>query len=189
MKKKCFTLAIIKKDDEDIESSIKCWICDNIYGAGDVKVRDHHHLTGKYRSPAQEDCNLKVKLNYKIPIVLHNLKNYDSHLIMQKLGKFDFKINVMPNGLEKYMTFNINDKLIFVGRAQFVRSQLCRLVQSLGKNDFKHLNQEFDSKVLYLLKQRGFLSYEYISGFQRFKEELSSKQTKNKKKKRWVTNY
>ena len=72
--------------------------------------------------------------------------------------------------------------LIFVGRAQFVRSQLYRLVQSLGKNDFKHLNQEFDSKVLYLLKQRGFLSYEYISGFQRFKE-LSSKQTKNKKKK------
>ena len=25
---------------------------------------------------------------------------------MQELDKFKFKINVMPNGLEKYMTFN-----------------------------------------------------------------------------------
>ena len=46
----------------------------------------------------------------------------------------------------------------------------------MGKNDFKHLNQEFDSKVLYLLKQRGFLSYEYISGFQRFKKKTKKPQ-------------
>ena len=35
---------------------------------------------------ANRECNIKVKLNQKIPVVFHNLKNYDSHLIMQELG-------------------------------------------------------------------------------------------------------
>ena len=32
-------------------------------------------------------------------MVFHNLKNYDSQLTMQKLGKFNSKINVIPKGL------------------------------------------------------------------------------------------
>ena len=53
-------------------------------------------------------------LNHKILVVFHNLKNYDSHLIMQKLGKFNLKINVIPNGLKKYMSFSINNNLSFI---------------------------------------------------------------------------
>ena len=30
---------------------------------------------------AHRDCDINVKLNQKVPIVFHNLKNYDSHLI------------------------------------------------------------------------------------------------------------
>ena len=94
-------LAMTKNDDEDFKNSTKCWICDYAYLDGDVKLRDHCHITGKYRDSANRDCNINVKLNHKIPIVLHNLKNYDSHLIMQEVGKFNFEINVIPNGLEK----------------------------------------------------------------------------------------
>ena len=46
------------------------------------------------------DYNINVKLNHKIPVVCHNLKNYDSHLIIQELGIFN--LNVIPNRLEKY---------------------------------------------------------------------------------------
>ena len=53
-------------------------------------------------------------LNPKIHIVFHNLKNYDLHLIMQELGKFNFNINVIPNRLEKYTSSSINNKLIFL---------------------------------------------------------------------------
>ena len=60
------------------------------------------------------DCNINLKLNDKIPIVFHNLKSYDSYLIMQELGKFTLKINVIPNGFEKYMSFTINNKLGFI---------------------------------------------------------------------------
>ena len=101
-----------KEDDEHLWKSTKYWICDNGYVDSDVK--DHCHITGKCRICANRDCNTKVKLNHKILIVFHNLKNYDSHLNMQELGKFSFEVNVTPNGLEKYMSFNINNKLIFI---------------------------------------------------------------------------
>ena len=88
-----------KEDNEDFKSSTKCWIHDNDYIDTDVKVRDHCHITGKYRGSAHRDCNINLRLNHKIPIVFHNLKNYDFHLIMQELEKFNLKISVIPNGL------------------------------------------------------------------------------------------
>ena len=92
-------LVMTKNDNEDFNNSPKCWICDNVQFEGDVKVEDHCHIAGKYRGSAHRDFNINVNLNHKIPMVFHNLKNYDSQLIMQKLGKFNFKINVIPNGL------------------------------------------------------------------------------------------
>ena len=94
-------LGMTKNDDEDFKNSTKCWICDYAYLEGDVKLRDNCHITGKYRDSANRNCNINVKLNHKIPIVLHNLKNYGSHLIMQEVGIFNFEINVLPIGLEK----------------------------------------------------------------------------------------
>ena len=47
------------------------------------------------------------KLNHEIPSVFHNLK-YNSHLIIHDLGTFNFKINIKPNGLEKYISLSIN---------------------------------------------------------------------------------
>ena len=71
-----------KKDNQDYENSTKCWICDNICVVGDVKVTDHCYILGNYRALYIEiDWNIKVKSNHKIPIVFHNLKNYDHTLL------------------------------------------------------------------------------------------------------------
>ena len=113
-------LVMTKEDNEYFKNSTKCWICDNDYVDNDVKVRDHCHIRGKYRGPAHRDCSINLKLNHKIPVVFHNLKNYDSHLIMQELGKFNLKINVIPYGLDKYMSFTINNKLSFIDSFQFL---------------------------------------------------------------------
>ena len=75
---------------------------------------------------------------------------------MQELGKFNLKINVIPNRLEKYMSFSINNKLSFIDRFQFLSSSFDSLVRNLKKDDFKYLTQEFDNKVLDLVKQKGF---------------------------------
>ena len=95
-----------KEDNENFKNSTKCWICENDYIDNDVKARHHCQITGKCRVSAHRDCNI----NPKIPVVFHNLKNYDSHLIMQEKCKFNLKINAISNGSEKYMGLTINNK-------------------------------------------------------------------------------
>ena len=50
-----------KEDNEDFKNSAKCWTCDNDYVDNDVKVRDHCHITGKYRDSAHRDFNINLK--------------------------------------------------------------------------------------------------------------------------------
>ena len=94
---------------------------------------------------------------------------------MQELGKFSLKINVMPNGLEKYISFSINNKLSFIYSFQFLSSSLDSLVKNSSKDDFKYLSQEFDNNILDLVQQKVFYPYEYMTDFKRFKEQLPSK--------------
>ena len=58
-------------------------------------------------------------------------------VFMQELGKFSLKINVIPNELEKYMSFTSNNKLNFTDSFQFLASLFDSLVKNLGKGDFK----------------------------------------------------
>ena len=94
---------------------------------------------------------------------------------MQHLGKFNLKINVIPNVLEKYLSFTINTKLRFIDSLQFLSSSLEILVKNLSNNDFKYLIQKFDNNVLDLVKQKEFHPYEYISDFGNFKGGLPIK--------------
>ena len=92
-------LVVTRKENEHFQNPIKHWIYDNTYGDRNVKVRDHCHITGKYRGSTHRDCNINFKLNHKITIVFHNLKDFDDHLMMQELGQFNIKINVISNRL------------------------------------------------------------------------------------------
>ena len=73
-------LLMTNEDDKTFESSTKCWICNNTFVEGDIKVTDHCRITGKYRSAEHRDCIANVNLNYKTHIVFHNLKY--GHVIM-----------------------------------------------------------------------------------------------------------
>ena len=76
---------------------------------------------------------------------------------MQELGKFNLKISDIPNELETYMSFNMNNKLIFIDSVQFLSLSLDGLVKALSKDGFKYLRQKFDNNVL---DQKGFHPYE-----------------------------
>ena len=103
--------------------------------------------------------------------MFHNLKGYDSHLVFTELDKFDVKISVIPNGLEKYMAFFLNKNLVFFHSMQFVNSGLDKLVKDLSDEDFKYLVEEFGSENLELLKQKGDYPYKYMNSFERFNED------------------
>ena len=88
------------------------------------------------------------------------MRGYDSHLIFNELDKFDVKISVIPNGLEKYMAFFLNKNLVFIDSMQFMNSSLDKLVKNLWDEDFKYLVEEFGSKNLELFKQKDAYPYE-----------------------------
>ena len=74
------------------------------------------------------------------------------------------------------MSFTINNKLSFFDSFQFLSSSLDSSVKNLSKDDFKYLSQEFDNNVLDLVKEEGFYPSEYMSDFEKFNEELPSKE-------------
>ena len=84
---------------------------------------------------------------------------------MQGLSKFNLKINIIPNRLENYTSFRINNKLSFIDSFQFLTSSLDNLVKNLNKDDFKYLIQKFYNNVLDLVKQKGFYPYERILSY------------------------
>ena len=53
-----------KKDEENYQNSNDCWICNEKIIKD--KVRDHCHITGKFRDPAHKECNSKLRIPPKI---------------------------------------------------------------------------------------------------------------------------
>ena len=75
-----------------------CHICNA--ELGNDRVRDHCHLSGKFRRAAREVCNLIHKVPMFFPVVFHNLSGYDSHLFIKTLGNSEGDISCIPNNEE-----------------------------------------------------------------------------------------
>ena len=91
--------------EEEFKQSSSCWICKKVIDNNEEKVRDHCDITGKFRGAAHWNCNINFQLTKKVPVIIHNLRGFGSHLIFNEVDKFDVKISVLPNGLQKYMAF------------------------------------------------------------------------------------
>ena len=78
-------IILTEEDEEDFKDNKICR-----FGEKETlidKVRDHCHLTGKYRGPARNTCNSNVtqKQNNFVPLMFHNFCNYDGHLFLKIL--------------------------------------------------------------------------------------------------------
>ena len=143
-------LKMTKENEEEFQKAEECHICNKKYTDQDIRVRDHCHITGKYRGSAHQECNLQLRLNpdkIKISVIFHNLRGYDSHFIMQEIGaivkdyeytnkkgqKCQMNINAIPNNMEKYMAFMLGNHLTFLDSFQFMSSGLDKLVKNITK--------------------------------------------------------
>ncbi|XP_077270167.1 uncharacterized protein LOC143901616 [Temnothorax americanus] len=82
---------------ETFHSAAQCHICEKPFAPNDNRVRDHCHLTGRYRGPAHSTCNLNYKDSHFIPIIFHNLSGYDAHFIIKEIAvAFEGSIDVLP---------------------------------------------------------------------------------------------
>ena len=185
-------LKMTKDCNEEFQKAKECHICNEKYTDKDIQVRDHCHITGKYRGSAHQECNLKLRVNpeeIKIPVIFHNLRGYDSHFIMQEIGaivkKHTYKnkkgdeiqmdINVIPNNIEKYMAFMLGNHLTFIDSFQFMSSSLEKLVSNLPRESLKYTSKKFKGKKLDLMARKCVYPYDYMDRFDKFDENLPTK--------------
>ena len=132
-------------------------------------MRDHCHITGQYRGSAHQDCNLKLRINrkdFKIQVIFHNLRGYNSHFIMREIGSIgkehDLEINCIPNNMERYMGFMLGKHLVFLDSFQFMASSLERLAANLPEDAFKNTSKAFRDDKLSLMKKKGVYTIRMI---------------------------
>jgi hypothetical protein len=162
-------MTISSEEEENFSLAEHCHICHEPLGLD--KVRDHNHLTGHFRGAAHKSCNLKFRFRrdtskntFFIPIILHNLRGYDAHLIMSKISEIKGqKLNCIPNNMEKYVSFSIG-MLRFIDSIQFLNCSLEKLINNLAtecESKFKYLFSDFDNHQELLLR-KGIYPYEFI---------------------------
>lgn len=129
-----------------------------------IRIRDHCHITGKYKGSAHQDCNINhlslMVAEIKITVIFHNLRGYDSQFIMQEIGEIakrhtyknnkgedkQMDINVIPNNIEKSMNFTLSRYLVFLDSFQFMSSSLDKLANHLPQEAFKYTSAVLKDK-------------------------------------------
>ena len=192
-----------EQDEQNFRSATHCYICGDKFKStfkdekdrmNNKKVRDHCHFTGRYRGCAHSICNLNYCNKYfKIPVFFHNLKNYDSHFIIQNANKLSRNkdINVIAQNSEKFITFGF-EHLNIKDSFSFLSSSLEKLV-AISKYDdydplkkreewnirtnwqenFKHSMKSVyvkDVNDLDLLTEKGVYPYDYMNSFSKFND-------------------
>lgn len=178
--------------------STHCHICEEPFDTSitdftqpKARVADHYHIEfphtkptednkpGRLRGAAHRDCNEKFHRKFRVPVVFHNLKNFDSHLIIQNIAPFvenprDF--NCIPQTIEKYLSFSFRN-IDFIDSMHFLNASLDTLSQTLNPNEMRIMKNYFpDEKTFNLLTRKGIFPYEYITSYEKLEEtKLPSK--------------
>jgi hypothetical protein len=151
------TKPMLTPTDEENRTFYKattCPNCNKLFTRDNPKVRHHDHVTGACLGPYCRNCNLNLKpkivstrqtdkatMNkYFIPVVAHNLRGYDSHLIIQHFKssfakKKSNKISVIPNNTDKCLSFQTGS-FRFIDSLLFLNASLEKLVSSLAKGGY-----------------------------------------------------
>ena len=73
-------------------------------------VRDHDHYTGECKGSSHKTCNANFYYEKSLNVFFHNLRGCDRHFLIQEIGKFNKKIGIIPDNMEKFLSFSISKK-------------------------------------------------------------------------------
>ena len=183
-------LMITHEEEREFQFETVCHICEKLLHDDGDKVRDHCHLTGRYRGAAHGKCNLAYKLPDFYPVIFHNLSGYDTHMFIKDLAETPGKIDCISKTEEKYISFSktivvdtfskngkkieVKRKIRFIDSLKFMASSLEKLVNNL--DHFPNLQRYFNdgdslrSAQLELVKRKGVYPYDYMNCFERLSE-------------------
>jgi len=160
-------LNLSEEEEKQFQQATKCYLCNEILKDAknkDDKVRDHCHITGKYRGAAHNACNLALKYKmchatgcnekeknkfhvckkFTISCVLHNLTGYDSKYIMKAIYKLCEKRNLDMNNRDVCSIIAKSKEKIsaiyflginFIDSCSFVMGTLDKLTEKLQNKE------------------------------------------------------
>ena len=170
-------------------SAVTCQNCHTHFTHQNHKVRHHCHVTGQYLFPACNNCNLQLKpqkctdKKYFLPIIFHNLTNFDAHFVIKffdkqytsrrsnKNGKISYDdVKIIPLNGERFLQFQIGN-LKFLDSFQFLSTSLENLVALLlksGKQNFSHTVKYMGDNEFTFSK--GVYPYNHMTDRSKFEE-------------------
>ena len=179
---------ITTQQQKDFDACTHCPRCQTKFNDDKYKkVRDHCHITGKFRSALCHSCNIKLYLSRrKLPVIFHNFKCYDAHQIIKYgLDKFKhWQLSIIPQTKDKYMTLTaripvdvtkegktIYFNVVFLDSYQFMASSLNKLTKNLDsfpftnslKRDYPNINNE-------IIQRKGVFPYSYFDSLNKLQE-------------------
>ena len=179
---------IINPDQQlAFDQCVKCPKCKKEFSKTNKKVRDHCHITGEYRGPLCHCCNSRLRLKrLNLPVIFHNLKNYDAHLIIKNgIGKMkDWHLSTIAQSREKFMSLTaripvgltklnktIYFTISFIDSYQFMNSSLASLALNLTSlTHVESLRKTYPNLCQNLFTQKGVFPYSYFDSLDRLKE-------------------
>ena len=177
-------LRLTRAEQKSFEEATICHICSKKLEKD--KVRDHCHFTGQYRGAAHNQCNLRCRKPRVLPVIFHNLQNYDAHLFIKQLAKIEGKLECIPSTEEKYISFSkhikvgeykdvggnvfpVTFEIRFLDSFKFLQTSLASLVSNLSPDDFHNTKYTFRSNTS-LLTRKGVYPYDYVSSLDKLSE-------------------
>ena len=179
------------KDWRSFKAAKTCHICSKPIFKN--RVRDHCHISGKFRGAAHRHCNIALRLSKDVTVAMHNLRRYDGHIIMANIGKLcsertDLEIEAVAKNMEDYLSFSLKVtssnrkrrfdgqmvqqcyRIRFIDTCQFLPSSLENLVKNLEKNQFNAMRHHFSNSDIEKLTRKQIYPYDYMSCWDRFSE-------------------
>ena len=172
-------MEITKDEREILTKTDACYICKDTMEENE-KVIDHDHLTGEILGVAHNLCNLHRREQVRLTCFAHNFSGYDSHLIVKAINKYSSKLgsklSAIPLNMQKFKSFSLDDRLVFLDSCQFLPDSLANLVESQKKagNSFPLLTRQVKSEEQKaLLLRKGVYPYSFATSQQRLQETTS----------------
>jgi hypothetical protein len=194
MLQKASDLQLTRDEEDAFHQATLCWLCQKPFQeqvqpddggtqSSRSKVRDHCHYSGKFLGAAHGDCNLKRRVEKRIPLFCHNLTNYDSHFLVKIMDKSRAKrltigrntICGLPKNSESFRTLQLGS-YHFIDSCAFLSASLDNLVNSLrlSQHDYPLMRQlprfqRLEPEKFNLLLRKGVFPYEFCQDIDKFK--------------------
>ena len=168
-----------------------CYLCNK--KLFNDKVIDHCHFTGSYRGPCHYLCNINYRIPKLLPVIFHNLRGYDSHVIFENIGSYiknhnlNINISAIPTNMQKFMSFSITDNfnskkekhitLKFIDSFQFLSTSIETLSNNLENNKKfitnKYLHElNYNDNQIKLLLKKGTFPYSWFDSLDKLNYNL-----------------